>query len=164
MASQTSGRDIHTASKSNRKWPSPSTECFAHLPSSMFHSRALSMSCRKPEAGTGIRQAEVSLQRGGGWVQPQRSTRHPLRWAGGARVAIHKKAPWLQPTKHAPRSYRTFSSPAWMRGWPEAQHEALLRSLLVPWCSELPAGSACGGNNRSNPECCPLLTRRSPSQ
>lgn len=64
----------------------------------------------------------------------------------------------------SPGSFRAFSSPAWMRGWPEARHEALLRSLLVPWCSELPAGSACGGSNRSDPERCPQLTRRSPAQ
>lgn len=101
-------------------------------------------------------------------LQAQRSTRHTLRWAGGARAATHGKTSlYLCPHSSAhtsPGSSGAFSSPAWMRGWPEAQQGALLRSLLGPWCSELPAGSACGGSNRSGPGCCPRLTRRSPAQ
>lgn len=140
--------------------------------------RAQTTSCKKPQAGTVTREGGRRLRGGGRWVQllawTNTSTRCPLRWVGGTRVAAKGfskgRSPCASsgcphpPSYMSPVSYGTFSSPAWTRRWPDPRHEAPSGSLSVHWCSELRAGSVFGGNNQLNPECCPLLTRRSPSE
>ena len=152
--------------------------------SSIAPLRAQTASCRKPQAGTVMREGgsaavgwrEVGAAAGPAELlaQTSTSTRRPPRWAGGAEAAakgFSTGRPPLclfscphPPSHMSPASYRTFSSPPWTRGWPDPRDEAPPGSLFVCWCSELRAGSVFGGNNQLNPECCPLLTRRSPSQ
>lgn len=142
------------------------------------------MSCRQPQAGTvtgedkraaaGWREAVAAADPAELLVWTTTSARCPPTWAGGAgssakglsqRMAPCASSGSPHPSSHmSPVSYRTFSSPAWTRGWADPQDEAPPGSLSVHWRSELPAGSVFGGNNQLNPECCPLLTRRFPSQ
>lgn len=118
-------------------------------------------------------KCDWGLEGGGSW-RISTSIRCSPRWMGGVWFA-ERRSPTGRPlcvssghphppSHVSPVSYSTCTSPAGMRAWPDSEDEAPLGSLPVCWCSELLAGSVFGGSNQLNPECCPLLTRRSPSQ